>query len=94
VPAAQPNKPIQPTPLAASEIGAILTVRICYNHIAVYWCGAADGQLVGPHGVVSSLAVDLDGNRARGMLSLGGRASAHAYPSRSPARHARITCGS
>jgi hypothetical protein len=42
-----PNTPIQPTPLAASEIGAILTVRICYNAITPYRCGAADGQPVG-----------------------------------------------
>jgi hypothetical protein len=27
---------LQSTPLAASEIGAILTVRICYNGITIY----------------------------------------------------------
>jgi hypothetical protein len=42
-----PNQRLQSTPLAASEIGAILTVRICYNHIAVYRCGAAEAQHVG-----------------------------------------------
>ena len=30
-----PNPPMQPTPLAASEISAILSVRICYNGITV-----------------------------------------------------------
>jgi hypothetical protein len=43
-----PNQRLQSTPLAASEIGAILTVRICYNHIAVYRCGAAEAQHVRP----------------------------------------------
>jgi hypothetical protein len=31
-----PNQRLQSTPLAASEIGAILTVRICYNGITIY----------------------------------------------------------
>jgi hypothetical protein len=35
---------MQPTPLAASEIEAILRADFCYNHITVYGCGAADGQ--------------------------------------------------
>jgi hypothetical protein len=30
-----PNTPIQPTPLRVDEIGAILTVRICYNDITI-----------------------------------------------------------
>jgi hypothetical protein len=34
-PAARPNQPIQPTPLAASEIAAILTARTCYNGITI-----------------------------------------------------------
>jgi hypothetical protein len=32
----QHNTPMQPTPLAASEIAAILSVGICYNDIATY----------------------------------------------------------
>ena len=38
---------MQPTPLAASKTGAILSARICYNDITIYQGGAADGQPVG-----------------------------------------------
>jgi hypothetical protein len=40
---------MQPTPLAASEIGAILRAGFGDNDITIYRCGAADGQLVGLH---------------------------------------------
>jgi hypothetical protein len=43
-----PNPPIQPTPLAASEIVPILCARICYIAITIYLGGAADGQPVRP----------------------------------------------
>jgi len=39
---------LQSTPLAASEITAILSARICYNGITIYRCSAAEAQLVGP----------------------------------------------
>jgi hypothetical protein len=42
-----PNRPMQPTPLAASKIAAILRAGFGYNDITIYRCGAADGQLVG-----------------------------------------------
>jgi hypothetical protein len=38
---------MQPTPRAASKIGAILRSGFGYNVNAVYQCGAADGQPVG-----------------------------------------------
>jgi hypothetical protein len=37
---------MQPTPLAASEIAAILRAGFSYNDIATWLGGAADGQLV------------------------------------------------
>jgi hypothetical protein len=43
---------MQPTPLAASKIGAILRARICYKYIAFYWRGAADGQAVGWQSII------------------------------------------
>jgi hypothetical protein len=38
---------MQPTPQAASEIGAILRVGFCYNGITIYDCGAAHARTVG-----------------------------------------------
>jgi hypothetical protein len=32
-----PNQRFQPTPLRVHEIGAILSARICYNGITIYW---------------------------------------------------------
>ena len=55
----RPNPPIQPTPLCVHKIGAILSLRICYNDIATYLGGAADGQLVGPRGALSPLVACL-----------------------------------
>jgi hypothetical protein len=43
----RPNPPIQPTPLAASEIGAILSVRICYHHITMYQAARLMGKAFG-----------------------------------------------
>jgi hypothetical protein len=63
VPSRRPNQPIQPTPLRGRKIGTILTVRICYNGVAIDRCGAADGQLVGPRGAFASLAACLYSNR-------------------------------
>jgi len=37
---------MQPTPLAASKIAAILRAGIGYNAIALYRCGAADARVV------------------------------------------------
>jgi len=39
---------MQPTPLRVNKIGAILAAEGGKNAFSVYWCGAADGQLVGP----------------------------------------------
>jgi hypothetical protein len=46
-----PNPPSQPTPLAASEITAILCARICYNAIAIHRAARLMGNsLDGPSG--------------------------------------------
>jgi hypothetical protein len=44
-----PNPPMQPTPLAASEIVAILRARICYNHIAIYLAARLMGNSLGAY---------------------------------------------
>jgi len=46
-----PNRRVQPTPLAASEIVAILKAEFVPNLVLIYWCGAADAQDVGRHPV-------------------------------------------
>ncbi len=48
---------MQPTPLAASGIDAILHARICYNAITIYQCGAADAQAVSPQAIKSVLDI-------------------------------------
>jgi hypothetical protein len=62
IPPRGPNRRLQSTPLAASEIAPILRAGFCYNVITIYQCGAAEAQLVGPRGVVSSLIACLGGN--------------------------------
>jgi hypothetical protein len=49
-----PNQRLQSTPLAASEIAPILSASFCYNVIAIFWCGAAEAQLVGRQLIASS----------------------------------------
>jgi hypothetical protein len=44
----RPNQRVQPTPQAASKIAAILKVGFVPIVIAIYLCGAADAQHVGP----------------------------------------------
>jgi hypothetical protein len=39
---------MHPTPLRVGKIGAILSVGSSENVFSIYWCGAGDGQPVGP----------------------------------------------
>jgi hypothetical protein len=72
-----PNRPIQPTPLAASEIDAILTVGICYNVITIYSAARLMGNMFGRkhHALCARLTLDrsppknsLHCGRAKGAL--------------------------
>ena len=46
--AVRPNPRVQPTPLAASEIGAFLKARFVSKFVSIYRGSAADAQSVGP----------------------------------------------
>ena len=48
VPPLRPNPPMHPAPLRVDKIGVFLCARISYNLVAIYACGAGDGQTVGP----------------------------------------------
>src|SRR6266545_236328 len=56
----RPNQALQRTPLAASEIVAILSARFGYNIIAVYRGGAAERQSVRRPGRVVSIPFPYD----------------------------------
>jgi hypothetical protein len=71
VTAERPNRRVQLTPLAASEIVRILKPDFGWILIAIYWCGATDAQHVRPLSPLYTLS--------RYWCKMSGRQTGYAY---------------